>query len=473
MSNETSPSSSTVPHNSGLQSKIPGALTRRDALKALAAGGLTLLLPRKSSAQAASTASPAAQPMRLAFVGLGGQGHGHAKLLADHRYIAFCDVDDVNAADTYREFPDVPRYRDYLQMLEQHGSDIDAVIISTPDHAHFPVAMNCMAAGKHIYVEKPLAPTPWECRELERAAKRYKVRTQLGIQGHSTSGLRMLREWIDAGVAGKIETVFLWTDRMQPQRYHWSETLAPAEVVPSTLDWKRWLSGRPDRPYNHEYVPNRWRNWWDLGCGPIGDIGVHMFDVLEFALDLGFPDWVEAETPDISDFTAPPWTRARWHFPAKGARGSIDAHWFNGTRDGHLLKPAEVPYVPADVLAELTNGIAIIGTEGTLLVEDMRVTARPRLYPLERERAVLGKQPPRRLPRVQGGHFDDFFRAIRDGTEAGAHFGYGAPLTEMVLLGTLAQRTGKRIQWDRPTMGASGVPVHMIQPTIDPSVLPR
>jgi predicted dehydrogenase len=224
------------------------------------------------------------------------------------------------------------------------------------------------------------------------------------------------------------------------------------------LSWDLWLAGRPKRAFSSEYVPNRWRNWWGLGTGPLGDIGAHMFDVVEFALNIGFPEWVEADVPAISAFTAPPWSRVRWHFPARGGRDAVQAFWYNGWKNGVQNHPKEVPRVPQDVMLNLTNGIAFVGTEGTIVIEDMRASARPRLYPLERERDVLRNPPAKRLPRVEGGHFEDFFNAIRSDALAGADFRYGAALTEMVLLGTFAQRTGKRIRWNRELMRTEDTP---------------
>ena len=435
-------------------SRTPVLVTRRTALKALSLGAASLLLPRKSQAQD----KPAPDALRLAFVGVGGQGFQAVRALGDQAHVAFADVDDLQAAEAYQLRPDVPRYRDFREMLDRHADQIDAVIISTPDHTHFPVAMACMAAKKHVYIEKPLAPTPWECRELQKAAKRHQVKAQLGIQGHSASSLRMLREWIDAGVAGKIEAVHMWTDRMQPYRHHWSETLPAEEAKPDTLSWDLWLAGRPARPFSSHYVPNRWRNWWGFGTGPIGDIGVHMFDVAEFALDLGFPEWVEAEVPAISAFTTPQWTKAQWHYAPRGRRGAIDVYWHNGARDGKLVRPTEIPRLTPEVITNLTNAVVFVGTEGTLVVEDMRATSRPRFYPQEKERELLRHGPPRSLPRVAGNHYEDFFTAIRDDSQPGANLDYGAPLTEAVLLGTLAQRTGKRIRWDRDRMAVVGVP---------------
>lgn len=439
-------------------------VSRRDALKTLAAGAAGLALSHRVFAQE----SPPKDPIRLAFVGVAGQGAAAVKALTDHVYVAFADVDEAHAAETYSMFPDVPRYRDFRVMLDRHAREIDAVIISTPDHAHYPVAMRAMAAGKHVYIEKPLASTIWECRELQAAALRHGVKAQMGIQGHSLGSLQMLREWIDAGVAGEITSLHLWTDRMQPHRYHWSEVLAPGEEVPSTLDWPLWLAGRPMRPFSREYVPNRWRNWWSFGTSPVGDIGTHMFDIVETALGLGFPEWVEADIPAVSAHTAPPWSVARWHFAARGSRRAIDLHWSNGTREGQLVRPVDVPRVPHEVIQNLTNGIVFVGTEGSILIEDMRVTSRPRFFPLEREREIL-RSVPRTHPRPTGNHYEQLFAAIRKNRPPNAHLDYGAPLTEVVLLGTLAQRLGRRVHWDRDAMSVRGVPeaASMIRPDFD------
>jgi predicted dehydrogenase len=396
--------------------------------------------------------------MRLGFIGVGGQGASNVRSLTGHMFVAFADVNDAQAERVYREFPDVPRYRDYKQMLERHAHELDGVVVSTPDHSHYQIGMAVMQAGLNLYMEKPLAHTIWECRELAAAARRHGVKTQLGVQGHSAGALRILREWLDAGVIGPVREVYLWTDRMQPNRYTSADALPPAEPVPATLDWGLWQADRPERPFSSLYVPNRWRNWWDYGSGPLGDIGAHMFDVLEFALELGMPSLVEAETPWRNAITAPPWSRLRYEFPARGPCPPVVLHWSNGTRDGHFLRPETVPFLPPGEIEKHENAIVLVGDDGAALVPDMRATSAPRIFPTEREAAVLAKRPPATLPRPKGGHFEDWFRAIAANTEASAHFGYGAPLTEVVLLGVLAQRTGRPIRWDAAGMRALDAP---------------
>jgi predicted dehydrogenase len=430
----------------------PQSTGRRAVLKSLMLGSGALLLPRRLRAAAAS------DQLRLAFIGAGGRGGAAIRGQTDQHYVAFADVDEARAAETYSNFPAVPRFRDFRRMLDRHADGIDAVVISTPDHSHYEAGMACIALGKHVFIEKPLAPTPWECRELERAAHRSGIKAQLGVQGHSMEALRVLREWIDAGAVGAVHTVYLWTNRLNPQRSPWSDTMAAGEAIPETLDWRRWLADRPHRPYSSQYIAGGWRNWWNFGTGAIGDIGVHMFDAVEFALEIGFPTIVEAEVPKVGAFTTPPWSRLRWDFPARGSRPAVVLHWFNGTRDGRLFRPDDISRVPQPVIDATGNGMAFVGTEGTFFVPDMRVSSRPRIHPVEREREVVANPPPRSLPRIKGSHFQDWFDAIRSTRQAGAHLGYGAPLTEMALLGTLAQRTGKAIRWNRATMTADGVP---------------
>jgi predicted dehydrogenase len=428
------------------------SLSRRQAVKTLALGAASsFFLPR------GLRAAPSDQ-LRLAFVGVGGWARQAINGQVDQNYAAFCDVDDRRAAAAYEQFPQVPRYRRVEQMLDRHAHEIDAVVVTTPDHSHYPLTMACLAAGKHVYLEKPMATTAWECRNLAQAAAQASVRTQLGVQGHSADGLRVLREWIDAGVVGPITDVWFWSDRTQPQISVWSEEPAPGETPPATLDWRGWLADRPDRPYSSLYAPTRWRNWWGFGSGAICDIGTHMFDVLRTVFDTEFPEVVDVEVPAISAYTVPRWSNLRWRFPARGARPALTVHWRNGWRENGQNFPTDIPHLPRDIVTETPNGMAFAGPEGTLFIPDMRATRRPKIYPEARDQEVLASPPERRLPRVRGGHFADWYDAIRSGRAAGADFAYGSALTEQVLLGALAQRTGQSIRWDPSAMKAIGVP---------------
>src|SRR5690606_358757 len=181
-------------------------------------------------------------PSRAAFAGGGGWARTAIGSLVREHYVAFCDVDETRPALAYSHFPDVPRYTDVRRMFDRHGDEIDAVVVTTPDHSHYPLAMMCMDAGKHVYLEKPMATTPWECRSIAAAARATGVTTQLGIQGHSAEGLRVLREWVEAGVVGPVREVWFWTDRTEPRISEWSEALAEPQPVPETLNWRGWLA---------------------------------------------------------------------------------------------------------------------------------------------------------------------------------------------------------------------------------------
>ncbi|MCH6256138.1 Gfo/Idh/MocA family oxidoreductase, partial [Puniceicoccaceae bacterium K14] len=244
--------------------------TRRQLIKTLTVGSVsTFFIPRILKA------SPSDQ-LRLAFVGAGGWAQEAIRGNVSEHYVAFCDVDSNRANNMYSKFSKVPRYRRVEKMLDRHAHEIDAVIITTPDHSHYPLSMACMAAGKNVYLEKPLASTIWECRHIAAAAAHHKITTQLGVQGHSSEGLRVLREWVEAGAVGPITDIWLWTDRTKPDTSVWSKTLAEEEPIPNGLDWLGWLGDRPFRPYSPLYSPTRWRNWWGFGNGAICDIGTHM-----------------------------------------------------------------------------------------------------------------------------------------------------------------------------------------------------
>ena len=426
--------------------------SRRDVLRTLATGVAgSVFLPR------GLRAAPSDQ-LRLAFIGAGGWGGWTIRGQVDQHYVAFCDVDDERAAESYAAHPNVPRYRDAREMLDRHADQIDGIVVTTPDHSHYPLAMMCLDAGKNVYLEKPMATTAWECRRIAAAAEYRGVSTQLGMQGHSMEGTRLLREWIEAGVVGPVTDVWLWTDRTQRDISVWSHEMAAAEPVRDTIDWRGWLADRPDRPYSSQYAPVKWRNWWGFGSGAICDIGMHMFDTVRFTLGTGFPELVEPEVSGISEYTIPRWANLRFRFPARGRHPALTVHWRNGWRGDRQNFPEDIPHLPREVIEATTNGMAFAGSEGTLFIPDMRASRSPKVYPEAREAEVRANRPEKWMPRFKGSHFDEWYAAIREGRPGAANFSYGAALTEQVLLGALAERTGEQIRWDPATMSAVGSP---------------
>jgi predicted dehydrogenase len=218
----------------------------------------------------------------------------------------------------------VPKFTDFREMLDKKGSEIDAVLISTPDHTHFAAAMAAMEAKKHVFVQKPLAHNIWQVRTLQKAAHKHGVQTVMGNQGHCWEGIRLVKEWFEAGVLGEVKEVHCWTDRPKGKVGFINPPPAqPAKTapVPEGLSWDLWQGPVASRDYSPEYLPQFWRGWWDYGCGGLGDIGCHCLDAPFWALQLGMPEKVEVveqEKWDHRAYTAPA-SHIIFHFAARGA----------------------------------------------------------------------------------------------------------------------------------------------------------
>lgn len=418
---------------------------------ALAAGALGL--PR------ASIARPGGSPngkIAVAVVGVGGQGTYAVEQAATEHLVALCDVDDQRACKAYAAHPDVPRFKDFRVMLDKMHKQIDAVTISTPDHNHFPIAMAAMELGKHVFVEKPLAHNIWQARTLRKAARHYGVVTQMGNQGHTFEGMRRIKEWVEAGVVGDVSEVVTWTDRPNDPWFIPPRSFPPPVMCPpADLDWDLWQGPVAAREYSRAYVPVTWRGWWAYGCGSLGDIGCHTFDAPFWALDLGAPFRVQAfREPPPGDGFVPMNSVVTFQFPARGAKPPVTLTWYERGYD--VPKPRR--WEP-DKPLPTEGGMYMEGTKETLFHAGMRPES-PMLTPAARFMEV--KDDLRRIPRrpaVGDGPIEEWLRAIKgDGPAPGSSFDYAAPLTEVVLLGVIAQRTGRTIEWDAEAMKVKGQP---------------
>jgi len=346
--------------------------------------------------------------------------------------------------------------------------DFDAVVVATPDHNHAVVAMAAMQLGKHVYVQKPLTRTISEARALAEAARKYKVVSQMGNQGHSEEGLRLMQEWVAAGAIGQIREVHCWTNRpVWPQGYA-RPTDTPA--VPAGLDWNLWIGPSPMRPYNPEYHPFSWRAWMDFGAGAMGDMGCHVMDAAFTVLKLGAPTSVIASeavnvvrTPGAGpgfggskrveyDDSYPPSSIIHLSFPARGDMPPVKLHWY----DGGLLPERPEELEPERNLPE--SGTIFVGDKGKMWCETYSES--PRLIP-ETAMAAFTPRPPKTLPRVpegRNGHEKNWLDAIRQKGQAVSNFDYSGPFTEVVLLGNVALRfPGQRLMWDGPNMTVTNV----------------
>lgn len=415
----------------------------------LLAAGSSLFVPAHVLGRGGQ--KPPSEKLNIAAIGVGGRGADDLRELESENIVALSDVDWNRAADTFKRYPNAKRYKDYREMLDKE-KDIEAVVVATPDHVHAFASMAAIQHGKHVYCEKPLTHTIWEARQLAEAARKAKVATQMGTQGHSYEGIRLVAEWIWDGAIGPVREVHCWTDR--PARWWPQGVSRPKDTpaVPSTLDWDLWLGPAASRPYNPAYVPFAWRGWWDFGCGALGDMGCHIFDSPFFALKLGYPTTVEAVSSPVNGETAPVASIVRYDFPARGDMPPVKLTWY----DGGLLPPRPDELEPGRRLGNENGGILYIGDKGKIMASDENAQS-PCLIPQSKMSEY--KRPPKSIPRSIG-HHAEWVQACKGGSSAGAHFDYAGPLTEVVLLGNVAIRTAdksRKLEWDGPNMRCTNI----------------
>jgi predicted dehydrogenase len=392
--------------------------------------------------------TPPSEKLDIAGVGVGGQGGGVLRDMAGEHIVALCDVDPQRAAGTFSAFPEARRFRDYRQMLDK-CRNIEAVVVATPDHMHAPVALAALRAGKHVYVEKPMAHSIEETRVMTRVAKETGLATQMGNQGHAGEGLRLTREWLQAGAIGPVREIHCWSDR--PGSFWKQDLERPGETppVPPNLDWDLWLGAAPARPYHPIYHPVAWRGWFDFGNGALGDMAIHNMDPAFYALDLDAPVAAEAQTSPLKRESYPAWEIIACEFAAKGSRPAVKLIWYDG---------GKMPPRPRDLdegvkLAD--NGIYFVGEKGTMLCGGW--AGMPGLFPSKLRQEF--QKPPRTIPRSIG-HRAEWIKACKDRKpeDAKAGFAYSGPYTESLLVGMLAVRLQKRIEWDSAAMKAGNAP---------------
>jgi predicted dehydrogenase len=392
--------------------------------------------------------------LNIAAVGIGGMGKNYVDGCKSQNIVALADVDDKLAAPVRKLYPRAKEYRDYRVMLEKEKG-IDAVIIGTPDHSHAMIAMAAIGLRKGVYVAKPMTRTLHECRALVEAARAARVATQMSVQSCSSDASVTAEEWIKAGVIGPVREVHVWSDRPV-----WPQALArPAETppVPAHLDWDLWLGPAPERAYHPVYHPFNFRGWYDFGTGGLGDMACHAFHTVVKALELGAPLSVESSVTVVREALRTGekgdenWTRSRrarnyetfpassittWEFPARGRHPAARLVWY----DGGLRPPRPAGMAPEKNLG--ADGVLYVGEKGVL---HTGFTGGPRFLSAEQERSIT--PPAKSLPRSQG-HYLEWIAACKGGRPANCNFDFAGPVTEIALLGAIAQRTGRYLRWD-------------------------
>jgi len=415
-------------------------MSRRDFIGGAAAVAAFTIVPRYVLGGPRNV--PPSEKLNIAAIGSGGMGGSNINACSGENIVALCDVDDKQAAGTFKKFPRARKYRDFRKMLDKEDKNIDAVIVATPDHTHAVAAMAAMKRHKHVYVQKPLTRTVYEARTLTEAARKYKVATQMGNQGHSGDGVRLICEWIWDGAIGPVREVNAWTNRpIWPQGI---DRPRDKHDVPSTLDWDLWLGPAPNRPYHPCYCPFNWRGWWDFGCGALGDMACHLLDPVFSALKLGYPTSVQACATKVNKETFPLASIVRYEFPARGDMPPVKLNWY----DGGMKPPRPDELEPGLRMTSVT----FIGDKGKLMCGEYGDS--PRLIPESKRKEY--KRPPKTIPRVkggQGGHEQNWIDACKGGKPACSNFDYSGPFTEAVVMGNLAmRRLGKKLLWDGKNM---------------------
>jgi len=397
--------------------------------------------------------TPPSDRLAVAGIGIGGMGAANLRELESERIVALCDVDPGYAAGTVKRYPAAEFFTDFRRLLDKR-KDVDAVVIATPDHTHAVITMAAMGAGKHVYTQKPLTHGVWEARRLAEAARDSKLTTQMGIQGHSGEGIRLIVEWIAAGLIGEVREVDALSDLSYYPWGHaywssaWGERPAETPAVPAGLDWDLWIGPAPLRPYHRAYHPLVWRCWWDFGVGMMGDRGAHTLDAAVWALGLDAPETVEATSLGLNPETHPLSAIVTYRFPARGDRPPVKLTWYEGTRAPRPEGLEDGRPMPAE------GGLVFKGAKGAIMCGVYGDG--PRLVPESLMRSAA--RPPKSIPRVEGSHEQDWARACKAGRKAGAAFEYAGPLTEICLLGNVAKRLDTRIAWDAASLKVTNAP---------------
>ena len=428
------------------QKKEPESVVRRDFLKkGVLATAAFMIIPRHVMGRGFVAPS---DRLLIASIGVGGKGKSDVASFEKSGLanVAFlCDVDTRRATDSVKALPKAKFHKDWREMLDKEHKNFDAVSVSTPDHNHAIQAFSAMQLGKHVYVQKPMAHDIYEAHMMTQAAARYKVVTQMGNQGSSNDGTRILKEWYDADLIGDVHTVYAWTDRpVWPQGIPWST--AKTEI-PKELDWDLWLGTAPNKNYVDKLVPFNWRGWWDYGTGALGDMGCHLMEAPFSVLNLKYAKDVQCSVGSVyvDEFkrgyfpeSCPPSSHVMLTFPKTDkTKGDVKIHWMDGG-----IQPERPEELGAnEIFGDGGNGTLFIGTKGKMVCDTY--SENPRLLPLSRNENLKIAE---KYPRVKGGangHQKQWIEGCIAGygkKELSSPFEIAGPLTEALLMANLAVR---------------------------------
>ncbi|WP_421808267.1 Gfo/Idh/MocA family protein [Flagellimonas sp.] len=455
-------------------------MNKREFIKKSSVGALGIML-----APSILKAGFPKDKLRTAHIGVGNMGMEDLKAVSSHEaveVIALCDVDAINLSAAHKMHPGARIFFDYRVMLEEMGDEIDAVIVSTPDHTHAPASLMAMNMDKPVYCQKPLTHYVSESREMKRVAAEKGLVTQMGIQVHSFYDYKLATLLIQSGIIGKVHTVHAWS----PKNWGYDGPLPEGEdPVPEQLDWNLWLGTSTKRPYKKDmYHPGNWRKLMDYGCGTLGDMGVHIFDTPYNALELDVPRTIMTECRPTNGFGFPEKNTVTYEFPGTKYTGkSLKWIWYDGPgapemhedlmlpgmemkKDNAAAKKSDGNSISLDAGVAGENelpeqGAMFVGTKGRLLLPHFmqlpKKIVRGKYVDISKEIAEVSEkhnlgEPIRNYATEGPKHYHQFVDACLGKDTTTAPFDYAARLTETILLGTIAGRfPGETLHWDAET----------------------
>lgn len=461
----------------------PGIMENRSSRRSFLKKAITLTAGASVPIILTNTASSATPPVsklvqanervNLACCGIGNQGGSDIRSLYNSglaNIVALCDTDmgAPHTARTLEMFPDAPRYQDFRVMFDEMADEIDAVLVATPDHAHFPITMLAMSLGKHVYVEKPMARTFNEVQLMMDAAERYGVVTQMGNQGHSEANYFQFKTWVEEGIIKDVTSI---TGHMNnPRRWHgWDPAMSRfpgPQPIPETLDWDTWLMAVGHHDYHEDFINGQWRCWYDFGMGVMGDWGAHILDTAHEFLNLGLPSevtpvWLSGHNP----FFFPMSSTLQFKFPARGDMPPLEINWFDGV-DNIPEVPEGYGEVELDPNIPPAAGQAIQPTDlnpGKIIYSDDLIFkggshgSTLSIIPEEKAMDMASSLP--EVPESTSNHYANFLLACKGEENARSSFDVAGPLSQLFCLGVMAQQLDARLEFDRDTKQITNHPL--------------
>ena len=414
----------------------PSSFTRREFLKTTTAGAAAISAGVFTGVAPAQSTS-ANEKLKIACIGTANQARFSIGNITSEDIVAVCDIDSTYLDRAKADFPNAKLYSDYRELLETEADRIDAVTVAIADHNHAPATIRAIRKKLHVYCEKPLTHSVHEARLIAEESKKYGVATQMGTQIHAGENYRRVVEIIQSGAIGDVTDVHVWVGK------GWGGGELPKESEisepPKTLNWDLWLGPAAERPFAAgRYHPAQWRRWWAFGQGTLGDMGCHYMDLPFWALNLRHPISARAEGPEVHPETCPLGLKVEYQFPKRGDLAACKLTWYDGDM------------IPKEVAGERVpgSGVMFIGTEGHMFADYSRY----KLYPGDKFEAY--EPPAATIPRSIG-HHAEWIKACKDGSPTTCNFDYSGALTETVLLGNVAYRTGEALEWDAKNLKAT------------------